>query len=290
MWAMGDQMGRGFLLGATAGRTTLTGEGLQHADGHSPLLASTNPACVSYDPAWAFEVSHIVQDGLRRMYGENAEDIFYYLTIYNEPLKQPAQPADLDVKALLKGLYKFADGPALAEEAPKAQILASGVGGRWAMEAQQLLADDWGVSASVWSVTSWAELRREAMNCDTFNLLHPDHEQMVPYVTRALEGAPGPLVAVSDYMKAVQDQIAPWVPGDYSSLGADGFGFSDTRAAARRFFHVDTQSIVLAVLTRLVKRGELKHEVLSQAIEKYGLKGVDAVSGANAPEESGGAA
>jgi pyruvate dehydrogenase E1 component len=291
MWAFGDQMGRGFLLGATAGRTTLTGEGLQHADGHSPLLASTNPACISYDPAWAFEVSHIVKDALRRMYGPDNENIFYYLTIYNEPLVQPVQPANLDVKGLLKGLYKFADAPRLEDEAPRAQIIASGVAGRWAMEAQQLLAEEWGVAADVWSATSWAELRREAMTCDTFNLLNPDAEQLEPYVTRILDGAPGPIVAVSDFMRAVQDQIAPWVTSDFTSLGTDGFGFSDTRAAARRFFHVDTQSIVLAVLTRLVKRGELKHEVLKQAIDRYGLAdGVAAVSGSNAPAESGGAA
>ena len=291
MWALGDQMGRGFLLGATAGRTTLTGEGLQHNDGHSLLLASTNPACVAYDASWAFEISHIVKDALRRMYGPEAEDIFYYLTVYNEPYVQPAEPANLDVKGLLKGLYKFADGPALEEDAPRAQILSSGVAGRWALEAQQILAEEWGVSADVWSATSWTELRREAMNCDTYNMLNPEKEQMVPYVTRRLSDVQGPIVAVSDFMRAVQDQIAPWVPGDYTSLGTDGFGFSDTRAAARRFFHVDTQSIVLAVLTRLVKRGEIKHEVLQQAITRYGLdQGVAAVSGANAPEESGGAA
>ena len=291
MWALGDQMGRGFLLGATAGRTTLTGEGLQHADGHSPLLASSNPACVAYDASWAFELSYIVKDALRRMYGPEAEDIFYYLTVYNEPYTQPAEPADLDVKGLLKGLYKFSDGPALEEDAPRAQILASGVAGPWAVEAQRILAEEWGVSADVWSATSWTELRREAMNCDEFNLLNPEKEQMVPYVTRRLADVQGPIVAVSDFMRAVQDQIAPWVPGDYTSLGTDGFGFSDTRAAARRFFHVDTQSIVMAVLTSLVRRGEVKHEVLQQALTRYGLdQGVAAVSGANAPEESGGAA
>ncbi|WP_395106142.1 pyruvate dehydrogenase (acetyl-transferring), homodimeric type [Actinomadura sp. SCN-SB] len=277
MWALGDQMGRGFLLGATAGRTTLTGEGLQHADGHSPLLAATNPACVHYDPAWAFELAHIVQDALRRMYGTSeehpqGENIFYYLTVYNEPYQQPAEPENLDVDGLLKGLYRLRPAPETDNgQAPKAQILASGVGGRWALEAQRLLAEDWGVAADVWSATSWNELAREARACDEWNLLHPESEQRVPYVTKALENAPGPIIAASDFMRAVPDQIAPWVPGDYTSLGTDGFGFSDTRAAARRFFHVDAPSIVLAVLTRLARHGDIKQETLQQAIERYRL-------------------
>ncbi|MFB4318010.1 pyruvate dehydrogenase (acetyl-transferring), homodimeric type [Actinomadura sp. 21ATH] len=286
MWALGDQMGRGFLLGATAGRTTLTGEGLQHADGHSPLIAATNPACVHYDPTWAFELAHIVQDALRRMYGSSeehpeGENVFYYLTVYNEPYQQPVEPEGLDVDGLLKGLYRLKAAPGRVEagagtevgngQAPKAQIMASGVAGRWALEAQRLLAEEWGVAADVWSATSWNELAREARACDDWNLLHPDAEQRVPYVTRALEGAAGPIVSVSDFMKAVPDQIAPWVPGDYSSLGTDGFGFSDTRAAARRAFHVDSASIVLAVLTRLARQGEVKPETLQQAIERYRL-------------------
>jgi pyruvate dehydrogenase E1 component len=276
IWAMGDQMGRGFLLGATAGRTTLTGEGLQHNDGHSPLLASTNPACVYYDPAWAFELTYIIQDALRRMYGSSeehpqGEDIFYYLTLYNEPFQQPAEPAGLDVDGLLKGLYRYAVAPDVEGEAPGAQILASGVGLRWALEAQRMLAEEWGVAADVWSATSWTELRREAIACDEWNLLHPDGEQRVPHVTTTLDGQPGPVVAVSDFMRAVPDQISQWVPGDYSSLGTDGFGFSDTRAAARRFFHVDAASITLAVLTRLARTGEIKPETLQRAIEHYRL-------------------
>jgi pyruvate dehydrogenase E1 component len=279
MWALGDQMGRGFLLGATAGRTTLTGEGLQHADGHSPLLAATNPACVHYDPTWAFELAHIVQDALRRMYGTSeehpdGEDVFYYLTIYNEPYQQPAEPEDLDVDGLLKGLYRYRTAPDVTSgngETPRAQILASGVGGRWALEAQRLLAEDWGVAADVWSATSWNELAREARDCDEWNLLNPDAEQRVPYVSRTLDSVAGPIVAVSDFTRAVPDQIAPWVHGDFSSLGTDGFGFSDTRAAARRFFHVDAASIVLAVLTRLARHGEVKPETLSQAITRYRL-------------------
>ncbi|WP_149262234.1 pyruvate dehydrogenase (acetyl-transferring), homodimeric type [Actinomadura sp. K4S16] len=279
MWALGDQMGRGFLLGATAGRTTLTGEGLQHADGHSPLLAASNPACVHYDPTWAFELAHIVKDALRRMYGSseehpNGEDVFYYLTVYNEPYQQPAEPENLDVDGLLKGLYRHKAAPEVASgngEAPRAQILASGVGGRWALEAQRLLAEDWGVAADVWSATSWNELAREARACDDWNLLNPDAEQRVPYVSRVLDNVAGPIVAVSDYMRAVPDQIAPWVHGDYTSLGTDGFGFSDTRAAARRFFNVDAASIVLAVLTRLARHGEIKPETLTEAIQRYKL-------------------
>jgi pyruvate dehydrogenase E1 component len=276
IWAMGDQMGRGFLLGATAGRTTLTGEGLQHNDGHSPLLASTNPACVYYDPAWAYELTYIIQDALRRMYGSSeehpqGEDIFYYLTLYNEPFQQPAEPANLDVEGLLRGLYRYAVAPDVEGEAPGAQILASGVGIRWALEAQRMLAEEWGVAADVWSATSWTELRREAIACDEWNLLHPEGEQRVPHVTTTLSGQPGPVVAVSDFMRAVPDQISQWVPTDYSSLGTDGFGFSDTRAAARRFFHVDAASITLAVLTRLARTGEIKPETLQRAIEQYQL-------------------
>ncbi|WUI04297.1 pyruvate dehydrogenase (acetyl-transferring), homodimeric type [Spirillospora sp. NBC_00431] len=299
MWALGDQMGRGFLLGATAGRTTLTGEGLQHADGHSPLLAATNPACVHYDPTWAFELAHIVQDALRRMYGTsedhpNGEDVFYYLTVYNEPYQQPAEPENLDVDGLLKGLYRYKSAPEVASgngEAPRAQILASGVGGRWALEAQRLLAEDWGVAADVWSATSWNELAREARDCDAWNLLNPDAEQRVPYVSRTLDNVTGPIVAVSDFMRAVPDQIAPWVHADFTTLGTDGFGFSDTRAAARRFFHVDAASIVLAVLTRLARNGEVKPETLQQAMTKYRLNAdVSDVfaNGASSPESNTG--
>jgi pyruvate dehydrogenase E1 component len=292
MWAFGDQMGRGFLLGATAGRTTLTGEGLQHNDGHSVLLASVNPACVAYDAAWAYELSYIVKDALRRMYGYSpehpeGEDIFYYLTVYNEPYLQPAEPADYPggtgalEQGILSGLYHYADAPqpqtAEPETAPapdtrpRAQILASGVALRSALAAQRLLADDWGVAADAWSATSWTELRREAMRCDEWNMLNPDAEPRVPYVTRILNGHQGPTVAVSDWIKAVPDQIARWVPSPFSSLGTDGWGFSDTRPAARRFFHVDAESITVAVLSHLARTGEVKPEVVGQAIAKYRL-------------------
>jgi pyruvate dehydrogenase E1 component len=288
MWAFGDQLGRGFLLGATAGRTTLTGEGLQHNDGHSELLASVSPACVAYDAAWAYELSYIVRDALRRMYGSteahpHGEDIFYYLTVYNEPYVQPAEPAGYPggsealERAILRGLYRYAAAPDLPAadgnggERPSARILASGVAVRWALEAQRLLAEDWGVAAEAWSATSWTELRRDALACEEWNLLHPDAEHRVPYVTQVLDGHAGPVVAVSDWMRAVPDQIARWVPTPFTSLGTDGYGFSDTRAAARRFFHVDAESITLAVLSQLARRGEVKPEVLGQAVEKYRL-------------------
>ncbi len=285
LWAASDQMTKGFALGATAGRTTLNGEGLQHEDGHSPLLASTNPACIHYDPAWAYEVGHIVRDALRRMYGEDQEDIWYYLTVYNEPYQQPPEPADVDVDGLLKGMYRYrVMETAPGDDAPAAQVLASGVALRWALEAQQRLAEEWQVAADVWSVTSWNELRREAMRCDEHNMLHPDGEPRDPYVTQRLAGTHGPVVAVSDYLRAVQDQIRPYVPTDWQSLGTDGFGMSDTRAALRRHFRVDAQSIVVAVLTQLAHRGEVGWDTVRAALDRYRLGDVTATTA----EEAGG--
>lgn len=272
-WQMADQLARGFVLGATAGRTTLTGEGLQHADGHSQLLASTNPGCVAYDPAYGYEIAHIVKDGLRRMYGPEAEDVFYYLTVYNEPIQHPAEPADVDVDGILGGIHRVSQG---TEGTIGAQLMASGVAVPWALEAQRILAADWGVRADVWSATSWNELRREAVEVEQHNLLHPEEEQRVPYVTRKLSGAEGPFVAVSDWMRAVPDQISRWVPGAYTSLGADGFGFADTRGAARRFFHIDAQSVVLATLTELARAGKVDRSVLKQAVDRYQLLDVTA--------------
>ncbi|GAA6527806.1 pyruvate dehydrogenase (acetyl-transferring), homodimeric type [Intrasporangium sp. DVR] len=292
LWAAADQMTRGFLIGATAGRTTLTGEGLQHADGHSPLLASTNPAVVHYDPAYGYEIAHIVQDGLRRMYGEgqsgDAANLIYYLTVYNEPIVQPQQPENLDVEGLLKGMYKLA--PARTEgwqhTPARTQLLASGVGVPWALEAQQLLADDWGVAADVWSVTSWNELRRDGLAADEQRFLRPDEEPRVPWVTACLKDAEGPVIAVSDYMRAVQDQIREWVPGTYASLGADGFGFSDTRRAARRYFHIDGPSIAVRALQLLADEGKVPAEAPRQAAERYRLDDVTAGTSGNAGGES----
>ncbi|HET9860442.1 MAG TPA: pyruvate dehydrogenase (acetyl-transferring), homodimeric type [Nocardioidaceae bacterium] len=285
IWAMADQLARGFLIGATAGRTTLTGEGLQHADGHSPLLAATNPGVVHYDPAMAHEVSHIVQDGLRRMYGStdehpHGESVIYYLTVYNEPTIQPKEPDNLDVEGLLKGIYHFAVPPAVnAENPPRVQLLASGVGFPWITEAQRLLAEDWGVAADTWSVTSWNELARDAVDAEEWNLLHPSDDARVPYVTNKLKEADGPFVAVSDYMRAVPNQIAKWVPGDFHALGTDGFGFADTRPAARRFFHVDAQSVVVQALQALAERGEVKRETVQEAFDKYQIDDPTAVRG-----------
>ncbi|MGZ6888592.1 MAG: pyruvate dehydrogenase (acetyl-transferring), homodimeric type [Oryzihumus sp.] len=283
IWAAADQMARGFLIGATAGRTTLTGEGLQHADGHSPLIASTNPAVVSYDPAYAYEIATIVEDGLRRMYGDTPEDVIYYVTVYNEPYVQPAEPEDVDTEGILKGMYLLKPGNAEgAEQAPRAQLLASGVGVPWALEAQELLRNDWGVVADVWSVTSWSELRRDGMAADEQSFLHPEAEQRVPYVTQRLQDAPGPVIAVSDYMRAVQDQIAQWVPGDFASLGADGFGFSDTRPAARRYFHIDGPSLAVRTLQMLARRGEVDASVAREAAERYRLLDITAGTSGNA--------
>jgi pyruvate dehydrogenase E1 component len=287
IWAMADQLARGFLVGATAGRTTLTGEGLQHADGHSPLLAASNPAIVHYDPAMAYEVSHIVQDGLRRMYGASedhpqGENVIYYLTVYNEPTVQPKEPDDLDVEGLLKGIYHVAVPPEVSGNGgnpPRVQLLASGVGFPWVTEAQRLLAEDWGVAADTWSVTSWNELARDAVAVEEWNLLHPSESAKVPYVTDKLKDVDGPIVAVSDYMAAVPYQIAKWVPTDYHVLGTDGFGFADTRPAARRFFHVDAQSVVVQALAALAARGEIKPEVVQEAFDKYRIDDPTAVSG-----------
>ena len=277
LWAAADQMTRGFLLGATAGRTTLNGEGLQHEDGHSLLLASTNPACLAYDAAYAFELGHIVADALQRMYGEpragQDPNVFYYLTLYNEPIAQPEQPDDVDVEGILAGMHRYS--PASDGDAPRAQVLASGIAVPWALEAQRLLRDDWGVHADVWSVTSWTQLRRDAVVADEWNLRHPDQPRRDAYVTNRLQGQPGPVVAVSDWMRAVPDQIAPFVPGPWTSLGTDGFGLSDTRTALRRHFRVDAPSIVLRVLEQLVGTGELPAAVLTKAMSTYDLNDPD---------------
>jgi pyruvate dehydrogenase E1 component len=285
LWAAGDQMSRGFIVGATAGRTTLTGEGLQHADGHSPLLASTNPAVVSYDPAYGYEIGHIVRAGLERMYGGTHTDpnVMYYVTVYNEPAVQPVEPADVDVDGILNGIHRVS---ASAVAGPKAQLLASGVSVPWALEAAQLLADDWGVSADVWSVTSWTELRRNGLAAEEHNFLNPDDEPRIPYVTTKLEGAAGPFVAVSDFMHAVPDQIRQFVPGDFATLGADSFGFSDTRPAARRFFKIDGPSMVVRTLELLARRGEVDRSLAGQAIAKYRLHDVSAGTTGSAGGES----
>jgi pyruvate dehydrogenase E1 component len=284
-WAAGDQMTRGFLVGATAGRTTLTGEGLQHADGHSPLLAGTMPHVVHYDPAYGYEIRHIVKDGLQRMYGDDGRDpdVIYYLTVYNEPIVQPAEPEDVDVEGILKGIYQLSPAEG---DGPRAQILASGVAVPWALEAKKLLAEDWGVQAAVWSVTSWNELRREALAAEEHAFLHPGEEERVPYLTAKLQGAEGPFVATTDYDHLVADQVRQWIPGRYATLGADGFGFSDTRAAARRHFKIDGPSTVVRVLQQLAREGKVAADAPAQAIERYRLHDVTAGTSGNAGGES----
>jgi len=285
MWAAGDQMARGFIMGATAGRTTLTGEGLQHADGHSLLLASTNPAVIAYDAAYGYELGVIVKAGLERMYGGTHPDpnVMYYLTLYNEPIQQPAQPENFDEDGAVRGIYHLKSATV---EGPRAQLLASGVAVPWALEAQELLANDWGVSADVWSVTSWTELRRDGLAAEEHNFLNPDDEERVPYVTQKLSGSDGPFVAVTDFMHAVPDQIRQFVPGDYATLGADDFGFSDTRAAARRYFKIDGPSVVVRTLESLAKRGLVDRSLPAQAIEKYRLHDVNAGTTGSAGGES----
>ncbi|UKE97629.1 pyruvate dehydrogenase (acetyl-transferring), homodimeric type [Paenarthrobacter nicotinovorans] len=280
-WAAADQMTRGFIIGATAGRTTLTGEGLQHADGHSPILASTNPAVRTYDPAYGYEIGHIIRHGLEQMYGEASDDknVMYYLTVYNEPITQPAEPENLDTNGLLKGIYQLADAPEATTgngNRPTANILASGVSVPWALEAQKILNDDWGVAATVWSVTSWNELRRDGLDAEEHAFLNPGQPTRTPFITEQLHGHTGPVIAVSDYMKAVPDQIRQFIPNDFASLGADGFGFSDTRQAARRYFKNDTHSIVAKTLQLLAAKGEVEECALEKAIEKYRLLDVNA--------------
>ncbi|HEV8653625.1 MAG TPA: pyruvate dehydrogenase (acetyl-transferring), homodimeric type [Actinomycetes bacterium] len=267
IWSAADQRCRGFLIGATAGRTTLNGEGLQHQDGHSLLIATTNPACVAYDPSFAFEIPVIVEDALRRMYGDKPEDVFYYLTVYNEPFVQPPMPEGLDEDLILQGLYRYA--PADGEHASRAHVAASGSAMPLALKAQELLASEFDVAADVWSAPGWQRLRSEALACEQWSRLHPTEEPRVPLVTRTFEDEEGPIVAVTDWMKAVPDQISRWVPGPYAILGTDGFGRSDTRPALRRHFRIDPENIAVAVLYELALSGRVERETVAKAIKRF---------------------
>jgi pyruvate dehydrogenase E1 component len=268
IWACGDMRGRGFLLGATAGRTTLLGEGLQHDDGHSLLLASAVPNVQAYDPAFAYEVAAIVADGITRMYGSDPEDIFYYLTLYNENYQMPAKPDGVD-EGIVRGLYRFATAPKGPSRA--ATVLFSGTSSQAAMAAQQLLAEHHDVAAELWSATSYKALREDALSVERWNRLHPGLQPRTPYVTEALDAAAGPIVAVTDFMKAVPDQVARWVPGHFVPLGTDGFGRSDTREALRRHFETDAAHVVVAVLDSLVATGQGKAKEVEAAIARYGI-------------------
>jgi pyruvate dehydrogenase E1 component len=269
IWAAADQRARGFLLGATSGRTTLNGEGLQHQDGHSHLLSSTVPSCVSYDPTFGYELAVVVQDGLRRMYAEN-EDIFYYVTIHNENYRHPAMPAGVE-DGIRKGMYLLSEGPKKRGKSPRVQLLGSGSILREVMAAAELLAADFGVLADLWSVPSFNELRRDGMAAERWNRLHPDEKPRASYVERCLGRRQGPVVASTDYMRSVADQIRPWVGGRYVCLGTDGFGRSDLREALRGFFEIDRHHVVVAVLKALADEGELPAKSVGEAIRKYGI-------------------
>jgi pyruvate dehydrogenase E1 component len=267
IWAFGDARGKGFLCGGTAGRTTLSGEGLQHQDGHSPVIASTVPNCTTYDPAYAYEIAIIVQDGIRRMYQEH-EDRFYYITLYNENYPMPPMPAGLDAEGVLRGIYRY---QAPAKGKAKVHLFGSGPILNEAVRAQQILADKYNVAADVWSVTSYNELRRDALAVERWNRLHPDEPEKVPYLLQALKGADGPIIAASDYMKVLADQLAPWLAGRLETLGTDGFGRSDNREFLRRHFEINAESIAAAALSRLARDGKFDAKKARAAFVELGV-------------------
>lgn len=264
MWLAGDIRARGFLLGGTAGRTTLNGEGLQHQDGHGHLIASTNPSCLAYDPAFRYEIAVIIQDGLRRMY-QNNEDLFYYITIGNENYHMPAMPTDVS-EGILKGLYRFSKSTIDGE---KVHIFGSGSIMLSVMDAQKILEQDYNISVDIWSATSYQTLRREALDVQRYNMLNPTEEPKQSYLETVLSSESGIFVAASDNMKAVSDQISPWVPGGLFSLGTDGFGLSDTRSNLRRYFEVDKEFVVIAVLYQLAQNNRIDRNVVKKAIERF---------------------
>src|SRR5438477_114808 len=269
-WAAGDQRARGFLLGATAGRTTLNGEGLQHEDGHSHVFSSVIPNCVSYDPTYGYEVAVIIQDGLRRMV-TNQEDIYYYISLMNENYEHPAMPQGVEA-GILRGMYLLRDSKSKAKG--RVQLLGSGTILREVEAAAELLEKDWGVAADVWSATSFTELRRNGLAADRWNMLHPESKPRVAYVTECLDKRPaGPVVAASDYIKTFADQIRPFIPKDrsYRVLGTDGFGRSDSRAKLRHFFEVNRYFVTIAALKALADQGEGKPKAVADAIKKYGI-------------------
>jgi pyruvate dehydrogenase E1 component len=263
IWLAGDIKAKGFMLGATAGRTTLNGEGLQHQDGHSHLIAGTIPTLLTFDPAFGYELAVIIQDGMRRMYQE-MEDVFYYITLYNENCPMPVMPEGCR-DGILKGLYKFKAG--VSGKKHKAHIFGSGPIIHSALKAQEILAKDYDVSADVWSATSYKLLRNDALEVERWNRFHPTENPKKSYLETTLAREKGVFVAVSDNMKLVADQIAPWVPGGLTTLGTDGFGRSESREQLRRFFEVDAESTVIATLHALARKGEIKPEVVSKAMK-----------------------
>jgi len=267
IWAFADARGKGFLVGGTAGRTTLSGEGLQHQDGHSKVLASTVPTCRSYDPAYAYEIAVIVQDGIRRMY-EQQEDHFYYLTVYNENYVQPHMPEGVR-EGILKGMYRFR---ASASGKARVQLFGSGPILNEALRAQKILEGKYQIACDVWSVTSYNALRREALATERWNRLHPTEPARVPYLLQALEGSKGPIVAATDYMKILPDQIAPWLPGRLVSLGTDGFGRSENRQHLREHFEISAEAIAAAALSRLARDGCIEGAKVKAAFQDLGIK------------------
>jgi pyruvate dehydrogenase E1 component len=270
IWSAADSRARGFLLGATAGRTSLAGEGLQHQDGHSLVLASTVPVCEAYDPAFAYEMATILERGLHRMYVDN-EDVFYYLTLYNENYAQPPMPEG-STDGIVRGLYRWAPTPDGSTH--QATVLFSGTAHAAAREAQRELAEHYDVGVELWSATSYKKLREEALEVERWNRLHPGETARVPYVTEQLadpEGPVVPFVAITDYMTSVPDQVARWIPGRFTPLGTDGFGRSDTREALRRFFETDGPHVVVAVLDALAADGVVPDSVVKDAIARYGI-------------------
>jgi len=268
-WAAADQRARGFLLGGTAGRTTLNGEGLQHEDGHSHILSSVIPNCVSYDPTFAYEVAVIIQDGLARMV-ERQEDVYYYITVMNENYEHPAMPKGVE-EGILKGMYSLSQSSSKSKL--RVQLMGSGTILREVIAAAELLEKDWGVGADVWSAPSFTELRREGLGVERWNLLHPEDKPRQSYVEKCLSKRPGPVVVATDYMKAFAEQIRPFIPRDktYRVLGTDGFGRSDTRARLRHFFEVNRYWVTIAALKALADQGELKAKTVAEAIAKYGI-------------------
>ncbi|MHA7837120.1 MAG: transketolase-like TK C-terminal-containing protein, partial [bacterium] len=267
-WAAGDMQCRGFLLGGTAGRTTLAGEGLQHQDGHSHVLASTVPSCVSYDPAYAYELAVIVQDGLRRMFGEG-ENVFYYLTVMNEKYPQPKMPEGVE-QGILRGMYRVREGQGTGA---RVQLLGSGTILREVLAAAEMLEHDHGVAADVWSVTSFNELARDGQDVDRWNLLHPVEERRLGFVERQLAKTSGPVVAVTDYMRAYAEQIRAYVPREYRTLGTDGWGRSDGREKLRRFFEVHRSYVCVSALSALADEGAVDRSQVAEAMRKYGIDG-----------------
>jgi pyruvate dehydrogenase E1 component len=267
VWAVGDGLGRGFLLGATAGRTTLAGEGLQHDDGHSHVLASVIPNIRAYDPAYAYELATIVRAGLEAMV-EREEDCFYYLTLYNENYPMPPMPEGSE-EGIVRGIHRVRERAKMGRA--RVALLGSGPVLREVLRGSEILESRFDVGADVWSVTSWQQLRAEALEVERWNRLHPEESRRTPYVTRMLEGAAGPVVAATDYMKLVPDMVAPWIPGGLVSLGTDGYGFSDTRPALRRHFEVDAEHIAAAALSELARRGTIAGADAAAAIRVLGL-------------------